>query len=78
MLKESYALVEACRALEQSVRWDRLLRIFYIWSKAVREQNTHEHLHQFCHCIEGLILPDVDKAERQFIPRESCWNNGAC
>lgn len=69
MLKESFALMEARRALETGAKWDRLLRIFYIWSKAVREQNTHERLHQFCRCVEGLLLPKPGSTTSQFVSR---------
>jgi len=69
MLTEGFALMKARRALEEGAKWDRLLRVFYIWSKAVREQNTHERLHQFCRCIEGFILPDIGKTRRQFMSR---------
>lgn len=69
MLKESFAFMEARQMLEKSAKWDRLIRIFYIWSKALREQNTHERLHQFCRCIEGLILPSAGSTTSQFVSR---------
>jgi hypothetical protein len=68
-LVESFALMEARRALEKNAKWDRLARVFYIWSKAVREHNTHERLHQFCRCIEGLILPSPGNTTSQFVSR---------
>jgi hypothetical protein len=69
MLKEAFALMNARRKVERGAQWDRLQRLFYIWAKALRERNTHERLHQFCRCIEGLVLADAGSTTSQFVSR---------
>lgn len=69
MLKEAFDLMSARRRFNTTARYDRIQRIFYIFVEAQREPNPHERLHQFCRTIEGLILPDAGKTQRQFASR---------
>jgi hypothetical protein len=69
MLSNAFRLSELRRSFEQTLKWDRVVRIFHIWSKALREQNTHERLHQFCRCVEGFIMAEVTRTRSQFMSR---------
>jgi hypothetical protein len=54
---------------EKTTTYDRIARVLFIFDNAVITQSVHERLHQFCRCIEGLILPNVGKTEKQFVSR---------
>jgi len=54
---------------EKTTSYDRIARVLFIFDNAVVTPSVHERLHQFCRCIEGLILPGVGKTERQFVSR---------
>lgn len=54
---------------EKTTTYDRIARVLFIFDNAVVTQSVHERLHQFCRCIEGLILPNVGKTEKQFVSR---------
>lgn len=54
---------------EKTTKYDRIARVFFIYENAVVTQSVHERLHQFCRCIEGFILPNVGKTEKQFVSR---------
>jgi len=54
---------------EKTTTYDRIARVLFIFDNAVVAPSVHERLHQFCRCIEGLILPSVGKTEKQFVSR---------
>jgi hypothetical protein len=54
---------------ERITSYDRIARVLFIFDNAVVTPSVHERLHQFCCCIEGLILPSVGKTEKQFVSR---------
>ena len=54
---------------EKTTKYDRIARVLFIYDNAVVTQSVHERLHQFCRCIEGFILPNVGKTEKQFVSR---------
>jgi hypothetical protein len=56
-------------SFEKTTTYDRIARVLFIFDNAVVTPNVHERLHQFCRCIEGLILPKVGKTEKQFVSR---------
>lgn len=68
-LHEAFALMNAQREFEGLAQYDRIQRILYIFRYALRETNVHERLHQFCRCVEGLILADPGKTLSQFKSR---------
>lgn len=47
-------------------RLNRTLQI-YVNTRTIKE--TIDQIHQYCRCIEGLILPDVGKTKQQFKSR---------
>jgi hypothetical protein len=54
---------------EKMTSYDRITRLLFIFDNGVVTPSVHERLHQFCRCIEGLILPGVGKTEKQFVSR---------
>ncbi len=54
---------------EKTTSYDRIARVLFIFDNAVVTPSVHERLHQFCRCIEGFILPNVGKTEKQFVSR---------
>jgi len=54
---------------EKTTSYDRITRVRFIFDRAVVTPSVHERLHQFSRCIEGLILPNVGKTEKQFVSR---------
>jgi hypothetical protein len=48
---------------------DRFTRVLFIFDNAVVMPSVHERLHQFCRCIEGLLLPKAGRTEKQFVSR---------
>lgn len=54
---------------EKTTTYDRIARVLFIFDNAVCTHSVHERLHQFCRCLEGLILPAVSKTTRQFVSR---------
>ena len=47
----------------------RLFRTLHIYTKARTNGEILDRLHQYCRCIEGLILPSAGKTRRQFKSR---------
>ncbi len=47
----------------------RLFRTLFIYVKARATPNLLDRIHQYCRCIEGLILPDEGKTRQQFKSR---------
>ena len=47
----------------------RLLRTLHIYFKTRAINEPLDRIHQYCRCIEGLILPAKGKTERQFKSR---------
>lgn len=54
---------------EKTTSYDRIARVLFIYDNAVVTQFIHERLHQFCRCVEGMILPAVSKTTKQFVSR---------
>ena len=54
---------------EKTTTYDRIARVLFIFDNAVVTQSVHERLHQFCRCLEGMILPAVSKTTKQFVSR---------
>ena len=44
----------------------RLFRSLHIYTEARSTQDILDRLHQYCRCIDGLILPEAGKTKRQF------------
>jgi hypothetical protein len=47
----------------------RLFRVLHLYLKARAIQDNMDRLHQYCRCIEGLIVPDIGKTKKQFKSR---------
>ena len=50
------------------VRW-RLLRTLHIYIQTRTIRDLVDRIHQYCRCIEGLILPVIGRTKRQFKSR---------
>jgi hypothetical protein len=55
--------------MEQSGGYKRLLRVLSIHYYALSSQSPEERLHDFCRCIEGLLLTDKGQTTKQFCSR---------
>lgn len=49
-------------------RW-RLFRTLHIYTEARTTPEIVDRIHQYCRCIDGLILPDIGKTKQQFKSR---------
>ena len=49
--------------------WRLRRTLQYLYWRHVRLQDTLDRLHQYCRCIDGLILPDAGETKRQFKSR---------
>jgi hypothetical protein len=49
-------------------RW-RLSRVLHLYLEARTIQDNMDRLHQYCGCIDGLIVPDIGNTKRQFKSR---------
>jgi hypothetical protein len=47
----------------------RLLRTLHIYTEARAIADILDRIHQYCRCIDGLILPDAGETKRQFRSR---------
>jgi hypothetical protein len=47
----------------------RLFRIFHLYLKTRTMCDNMDRLHQYCRCIDGLIVPDIGKTRNQFKSR---------
>ncbi len=47
----------------------RLFRTLQVYIEARTAPETVDRIHQYCRCIDGLILPDVGKTKQQFKSR---------
>jgi hypothetical protein len=47
----------------------RLFRILHLYLEARAIQDNMDRLHQYCRCIDGLIVPDTGKTRKQFKSR---------
>jgi hypothetical protein len=47
----------------------RLFRVFHLYLKARTIRDNMDRLHQYCRCIDGLIVPDIGKTRNQFKSR---------
>jgi len=47
----------------------RLVRVLNAYFSGIAEADPRERLHQFCRCVEGLILADPGQTTRQFKSR---------
>jgi hypothetical protein len=54
---------------EKTTTYDRIARVLFIFDDALATLLVHERLHQFCRCIEGLILPNIGDTRKQFASR---------
>lgn len=52
----------------QGSRW-RLYRTFSVYMEARTTRDTLDRLHQYCRCVEGLILPKAGNTKKQFKSR---------
>lgn len=51
----------------------RLFRTLHIYTEARSTEDILDRLHQYCRCIDGLILPDVGQTKRQFKSRSELF-----
>ena len=65
-LAEQIASIEV--ALLSGGHW-RLFRVFHLYLEARTIRDTMDRLHQYCRCIDGLIVPDIGKTRNQFKSR---------
>jgi hypothetical protein len=49
-------------------RW-RLFRILHLYLETRTIRDNMDQLHQYCRCIDGLIVPDIGNTKRQFKSR---------
>jgi len=47
----------------------RLFRILHLYLEARTIRDNMDRLHQYCRCIDGLIVPDIGNTKRQFKSR---------
>jgi hypothetical protein len=47
----------------------RLFRTLHIYTEARTTPEVIDRIHQYCRCIDGVILPDVGKTKQQFKSR---------
>src|ERR1700730_10801175 len=47
----------------------RLLRVLHLYLAARAIRDNMDRLHQYCRCIDGLIVPDIGNTKRQFKSR---------
>jgi hypothetical protein len=47
----------------------RLFRVLHLYMESRTIWDNMERLHQYCRCIDGLIVPDVAKTKKQFKSR---------
>ena len=47
----------------------RLFRVLQLYLEARTIRDNMDRLHQYCRCIEGLIVPDIAKTKKQFKSR---------
>lgn len=47
----------------------RLFRILYLYIETRAVADLLDRIHQYCRCIDGLILPDIGKTKQQFKSR---------
>ena len=47
----------------------RFLRTLHIYVETRTNENLLDRIHQYCRCIEGLILPEIGKTKRHFKSR---------
>ena len=47
----------------------RLFRTLHVYTEARTTKDILDRLHQYCRCIDGLILPDAGQTKRQFKSR---------
>jgi hypothetical protein len=47
----------------------RLFRVFHLYLEARTIRDNMDRLHQYCRCIDGLIVPDIGNTKRQFKSR---------
>jgi hypothetical protein len=69
MMKLAHRHATGRISFEKTTKYDRIARVLFIFDNAVVHPAVHERLHQFCRCIEGLILPKAGKTEKQFVSR---------
>lgn len=62
-------ILEGMSALEGRNEFDRTWRMTHAFHAALGSQQFGERLHQFMRCIEGAILPEPGKTEKQFKSR---------
>ena len=53
----------------EAVNFLRLLKTIEIYAKTRTIKDIFDRIHQYCRCIEGLILPAIGKTNRQFKSR---------
>jgi hypothetical protein len=47
----------------------RLFRVLHLYLEARTIRDNMDRLHQYCRCIDGLIVPDIGNTKRQFKSR---------
>ena len=61
--------LDAMRPDMEPAKLLRLLRTMHIYLKTRTTSELLDRIHQYCRCIEGLILPDIGNTKRQFKSR---------
>ena len=61
--------LDAMRPDTEPVQLPRLLRTMNIYLKTRTTSEILDRIHQYCRCIEGLILPAIGNTKRQFKSR---------
>jgi hypothetical protein len=66
-LASQIAAIEA--EISSGASYWRFFRVLKLYLEARTIIDNMERLHQYCRCIDGLIVPDVSKTRRQFKSR---------
>jgi len=62
-------MLDEMRAIGASGGLWRLFRTLHVYTAARTIPNLLDRIHQYCRCIDGLILPDIGKSRQQFKSR---------
>jgi hypothetical protein len=73
MVALAYHHAIARAAFHATTSYDRIARILFIFDNAIVTPLVHERLHQFCRCIEGLVLPNAGNTTSQFVSRTELY-----
>lgn len=68
-MDKAAALGKGLGEMEARGKFQRFFRVLKIYAGARSMTDALDQIHQFCRCIEGLIVPEVGQTARQFKSR---------